>query len=191
MPYTRDTHVPDPPCWQSPAPCGISVAQMPACACTFLGGSPVQALDLSAVCSRLAVHVSVISLAPRQYTLRRYTSPVAGTVTVRLPFGGPCAGAISHTPGLALQLVTPSPRANPGLSVAGATPSDKQIENKCASMDPRVFVSTTDRCCSPCCRNEYGPPREFDATRFFCSASGFCWVAYLSSTDDERITRMR
>ena len=72
---------------------------------------------------RGALHISVISLAPRQYTLRRYTSPVAGTVTVRLPFAGRLAGATLHTPGAELQLVTPSPRAKPGLAVAGATPS--------------------------------------------------------------------
>eukprot|EP00964_Phaeocystis_antarctica_P151165 scaffold118722_cov60-Phaeocystis_antarctica.AAC.5 len=129
MPCSLDTHVPDPPPWQSPAPCGIA-AQTPACACTFFGGSPVQALDTSTLCSRLALQVSVVCFAPRQYTLRRYTSPVAGTVTVRLPFAGPCAGAMSHTPGFELQLVTPSPRSNPRLAVAGATLSTSRHTKK-------------------------------------------------------------
>ena len=148
MPCSCDDHVPDSPRWQSPTAAGISAAHTPACACTFLGGSPAHALDSSALCSAALLHVSVLSFAaPRQYTLRRYTSPVAGTVTVRLPFAGRRAGATLHTPGAELQLVTPSPRAKPGLAVAGATPSsaNQSIATSRRRLHSHIDSSSQDR----------------------------------------------
>ena len=79
---------------------------------------------------------------------------MAGTVIVRLPFAGRRAGATLHTPGAELQLVTPSPRAKPGLAVAGATPSSaNHMKQPITNVNAKEFCRYTSQLVTlTCCR---------------------------------------
>jgi len=73
---------------------------------------------------------------------------------VRLPFAGRRAGATLHTPGAELQLVTPSPRAKPGLAVAGATPSSaNHMKQPITNVNAKEFCRYTSQLVTlTCCR---------------------------------------